>query len=75
MRGAAESALVIVVTHDLSLAARFADTVIVLHNGRLVASGPPAETLSDEMLARVFEVRAARHEHDGAPVIVPWAAI
>ena len=65
LRGAAESALVIVVTHDLSLAARFADTVIVLHNGRLVASGRPAETLSDEMLARVFEVRAIRHEHDG----------
>ena len=75
LRDAAESALVIVVTHDLSLAARFADTVIVLHNGRLVASGRPAETLSDEMLARVFEVRAARHQHDGAPVIVPWAAI
>ena len=48
----------IVVTHDLGLAARFADTVIVLHNGRLVASGRPAEALSDEMLARVFEVRA-----------------
>ena len=36
LRGAAESALVIVVTHDLGLAARFADTVIVLRNGRLV---------------------------------------
>ena len=75
LRAAAESALVIVVTHDLSLAARFADSVIVLQNGRLVASGRPAETLSDEMLARVFEVRAARHQHDGAPVIVPWAAV
>ena len=72
LRGAAESALVIVVTHDLSLAARFADSVIVLHKGRLVASGPPGATLSDDMLARVFEVRAIRHEHEGATVIVPW---
>jgi iron complex transport system ATP-binding protein len=75
LRAAAERALVIVVTHDLSLAARFADSVIVLQGGRLVASGRPAETLSDEMLARVFEVRAARHQHDGAPVIVPWTAV
>ena len=75
LRTAARSALVIVVTHDLGLAARFADTVIVLQNGRLAASGPPQTTLSDDLLARVFEVRAARHEHDGTPVIVPWAAV
>jgi iron complex transport system ATP-binding protein len=75
LRGAAQSALVIVVTHDLGLAARFADTVIVLQDGRLVASGPPQATFSDDLLARVFEVSAARHQHDGAPVIVPWAAL
>ena len=38
---AGSGTLVIVVTHDLGFAARFADTVLVLDRGRLVASGPP----------------------------------
>ena len=41
-----KGALVIVVTHDLGLAARFADTVLVLSEGRLVSQGAPAEALS-----------------------------
>ena len=42
LRAAADQgALVIVVTHDLGLAARFADTVLVLSEGRLVSQGAP----------------------------------
>ena len=48
LRAAADQGvLVIVVTHDLGLAARFADTVLVLSEGRLVAQGTPAAALSD----------------------------
>jgi iron complex transport system ATP-binding protein len=71
-QAAQDGALVVVVTHDLGLAARFADLVLVLQNGRLVASGAPDATLSPAVLAEVFQVEAYRHEHDGAPVIVPW---
>lgn len=64
--------LVIVVTHDLGLAARFADHVLVLAEGRLAAFGAPAEALAENVLRSVFEVEAYRAEHRGQPVIVPW---
>jgi len=76
LRSAADSGvLVIVVTHDLGLAARFADTVLVLAEGRLMAQGPVAEALSEEILHRVFRVSAYRADHDGASIIVPWAGV
>ncbi len=74
-RAADAGALVVVVTHDLGLAARFADRALVLAGGRLVAQGPVAEALSDDILADVFRVRAFRAEHDGGRIIVPWSEV
>jgi iron complex transport system ATP-binding protein len=67
--------LVIVVTHDLGLAARFADLVLVLSDGRLVSQGAPAAALSEQILADVFRISAYRAEHQRETVIVPWAEI
>jgi iron complex transport system ATP-binding protein len=67
--------LVIVVTHDLGLAARFADTVLVLSEGQLVAHGPPAEALAEQVMGEVFGISAFRAEYRQATVIVPWAEI
>jgi iron complex transport system ATP-binding protein len=67
--------LVIVVTHDLGLAARFADTVLVLNEGRLIASGTPAQALSEQIMAEVFRISAYRSEYQREAVIVPWAEI
>jgi iron complex transport system ATP-binding protein len=67
--------LVIVVTHDLGLAARFADTLLVLSQGRLVAQGTPAEALSEDIMREVFRISAWRAEHQREAVIVPWAGI
>jgi iron complex transport system ATP-binding protein len=76
LRAAADkSALVIVVTHDLGLAARFADTVLVLSEGRLVSQGKPAEALSEQVMADVFRISAYRAEYQREAVIVPWAGI
>jgi iron complex transport system ATP-binding protein len=76
LRAAADKGtLVIVVTHDLGLAARFADIVLVLSDGRLVSQGAAAEALSEEVLANVFRIRAYRAEHQLEAVIVPWAEI
>ncbi len=67
--------LVIVVTHDLGLAARFADTVLVLSDGRLVSQGAPAEALSEKIMGDVFRISAYRAEYQHEAVIVPWAEI
>ena len=67
--------LVIVVTHDLGLAARFADTVLVLSEGLLVAQGTPVEALSEKVMSDVFRINAYRAEHQREAVIVPWAGI
>jgi iron complex transport system ATP-binding protein len=76
LRAAADKgALVMVVTHDLGLAARFADTVLVLSDGRLVSQGAAAEALSEQMMADVFRIRAYRAEYQREAVIVPWAEI
>jgi iron complex transport system ATP-binding protein len=70
-----KGALVIVVTHDLGLAARFADTVLVMSEGRLVSQGAPAEALSEQVMADVFRIDAYRAEYQGEAVIVPWLEI
>ncbi len=59
LRGLARSGIsVIAVTHDLNLAAHYADRVIVIVQGRIAANGPPEEVLTGAMLADVFEVDA-----------------
>jgi iron complex transport system ATP-binding protein len=76
LRAAADrGTLVMVVTHDLGLAARFADTVLVLSDGRLVSQGAPADALSEQVMAKVFRINAFRAEFQREAVIVPWAEI
>jgi iron complex transport system ATP-binding protein len=67
--------LVIVVTHDLGLAARFADHVMVLSAGRLVSQGAPAAALSEQVMHNVFRISAYRAEYQNEAVIVPWADV
>jgi iron complex transport system ATP-binding protein len=64
-----------VVTHDLGLAARFADTLLVLSDGRLVSQGAAADALTDQIMGDVFRISAYRAEHQREAVIVPWAEI
>jgi iron complex transport system ATP-binding protein len=76
LRAAADKgALVIVVTHDIGLAARFSDTVLVLSEGRLVAQGDPENALSEHVLAGVFRVSAYRAEYQRETVIMPWTEL
>ncbi len=51
---------VVAALHQLELAYRFADTVLVLHEGGCEAFGPPQEVLTSERIARVFGVSAVR---------------
>jgi iron complex transport system ATP-binding protein len=71
-RVADDGALVIVVSHELGLATRFADIVLVLSQGRLVTQGAPHEALTDAVLSDTFRVTAFRASHLGEAVVVPW---
>ena len=76
LRSVADSGvLVIAATHDLGLAARFADSVLVVSNGRLVAQGKPALALSETIMADVFRISAYRADYHDEAVILPWAGI
>jgi iron complex transport system ATP-binding protein len=66
----------IVALHDLSLAARACDRILLLSEGALQADAPPAEVLTPETLARVFGVRAeVRADGAGRPFVVPLAPV
>jgi iron complex transport system ATP-binding protein len=55
---AADGMTVLAALHDLGLAATYSDHVIVLRDGRVVAAGPTAETLTPELLREVYGVEA-----------------
>ncbi len=62
-----EGRTAVVVFHDLELAARYADELLVLHEGRLVASGPPRHVLTRDLIAEVFRMEAAVDASGAAP--------
>ncbi|MGO4525763.1 ABC transporter ATP-binding protein [Microvirga sp. 2MCAF35] len=49
---------VVAIMHDLTLAARFADDIVLLHRGKVESSGPPETVLTEERLAAIFGIRA-----------------
>jgi iron complex transport system ATP-binding protein len=62
----------LVITHRLNLAARYADRLVLLHHGRVVAEGTPTSVLVRERLSDVFEWPVAVTTWcDGAPQVVP----
>jgi len=63
----------VVVTHDVNLAAEFADRVMLMKNGRLIAAGSPVEVLTPELLRTVFDLQVLVDAHpiSGAPRITP----
>jgi iron complex transport system ATP-binding protein len=64
---------VVVVLHDLALAARFCDRLVLLRGGRVLAQGEPAAVLTDANVAAAFGVVVVRGERDGAGFVLPWA--
>lgn len=70
---AAAGDAVVVVLHDLGLAAAYADRAAVLHEGRIAVAGPPAEVFSGELLGAVYRqpVEVFPHPRTGVPLVVP----
>ncbi len=63
---------VLVVSHDLGLAARFCDRLALLSKGHVLAAGSPAEVLTPSHLADAFGIEATvLHAPDGTPIVLP----
>jgi iron complex transport system ATP-binding protein len=64
---------VVVVLHDLNLAARYAQRLVAMKDGVLVSSGTPSEVLTEQLLADVFdlEARVIPDPVTGTPMVVP----
>ena len=70
------SRTVVMVLHDLNLAARYSDLVVVMHDGRIVTQGPPTDVFTAEMLSDVFglEAEILSDPRTGLPIVVPMSS-
>jgi iron complex transport system ATP-binding protein len=74
LRGLAEAGVAIVaVLHDVNLAARFSDRIMILNDGSVEAVGKPNEVLRPEVLRSVYglDVTVIRHPVEDCPLILP----
>lgn len=76
LRGLADAGRgVLVVLHDIALAARYMDRLILMDQGKAVCDGPPGDVLSDERLGSVYRIKALRGETDGQAWLLPWSSL
>lgn len=70
---AQEGRCVVVVLHDLNLAARYAHRVAMFSRGRLVADGSPSQVLTVDRIGEVYgqKVRVLAHPTTASPLVVP----
>jgi len=63
---------VLLITHQLNLAARFADRIVLLHRGKVAAQGTPAEVFREDVMERVYDwpLRVDTDPVTGAPRVV-----
>jgi len=66
---------VLVVLHDLTLAARYCDRLVLLDRGRVAGDGAPHDILVDKNLAATYRVKALRGSDGDQRFIVPWQMI
>ncbi len=65
----ADGRTILCITHDLNLAARYCERLLLLDDGRLVADGAPVEVLTPERIQRHFSVTVAVNIEDSIPHI------
>ena len=76
LRGLVRSGrLVVAVMHDLSLASRFADEIVLMDGGRIVAQGTAGEVLTASRLEAVFGIEAVVFQEEGGLTITPKRAL
>ncbi|MDP2953412.1 MAG: ABC transporter ATP-binding protein, partial [Chloroflexota bacterium] len=65
---------VIMTTHDLNLASRYSDKVILLKEGRIYAIGSPREVIVPANIKSVYDVEAIVNNDSGSPFVIPVSA-
>jgi len=68
-----QGASVILVLHDLTLASRFCDRLLLLHEGRTVAAGAVETVLNADHLRLAYGIGVVTGKHQGQSYIVPWS--
>lgn len=69
------SKTIVMVLHDLNLAARYADHMVMLKDGGIAAAGPPRKVMTPTTLRDVFAIKGrVIRDETGAPVLLPLAA-
>jgi iron complex transport system ATP-binding protein len=72
LRGIARrGAAVLAIIHDLTLAARFADRVVLMNEGRIIANDTPVAALTPERIAQIFSISVHRIETPDGPLLIP----
>lgn len=68
---------VVMILHDLTLAARYADHIVAMNRGEVVASGSPSEVITEQLLRDIFNIEATviPDPVSGAPLILPGTAL
>ncbi|MCQ2070924.1 MAG: ABC transporter ATP-binding protein [archaeon] len=62
--------LIIMISHDINIAAKFSDEIVMMHQGSIYAVGTPNEVITPENLETVYGVKAAIVDDDGAPHVI-----
>jgi iron complex transport system ATP-binding protein len=70
-----QGAAVLAIIHDLTLAMRFADRVVLMNEGRIVANDTPPLALTPDRIAAVFGISVNRVETPDGPLLIPSRAL
>lgn len=70
-----EGSLGLIAIHDINLAARMCDTLVVLKDGQIRAQGAPKDVLRTELVESVYHVEADILLHDEVPLVAPLQAL
>jgi iron complex transport system ATP-binding protein len=65
-----ENRVIVGVVHDLNLAAQFADHLVLMHHGKILAAGSPEQVLTPALIETAFHLRPTIQQQNGKPLIV-----
>lgn len=65
-----DGVLVIMICHDLNIAAKYADSILMMKDGTIYSAGTPEEVMTEENISAVYDVRCRVIEDEGRPHVI-----